>query len=86
METDWTAQRWFMAPNNTVYGGVRINVRGREPGGVVVSRREYERVCARLTEDLLELVNVDTGEPVVHGVSRTEEHYRRDRSMRSRTC
>ncbi|MGH2985785.1 MAG: hypothetical protein ACRDLO_03740, partial [Solirubrobacterales bacterium] len=75
---DWTGQRWFLAPNNTVYGGVRINVRGREAGGVVAAGSEYERVCEQLAEDLLELVNVDTGEPVVKGVSRTEDHYRRD--------
>jgi predicted AlkP superfamily phosphohydrolase/phosphomutase len=75
---DWTGQRWFLAPNNTVYGGVRINVRGREAGGVVAAGSEYERVCEQLAEDLLELVNVDTGEPVVKRVSRTEDHYRRD--------
>jgi predicted AlkP superfamily phosphohydrolase/phosphomutase len=74
---DWTAQRWFLAPNNTVYGGVRINLRGREPGGVVAPGAEYERVCEQLAEDMLELVNVDTGELVVNGVSRTEDHYRR---------
>ena len=76
-EHDWTRQRFFLAPNNTVYGGVRINVRGRERRGTVEPGAEYEAVCERLGKDLLELVNVDTGEPVVNGISRTEDHYRR---------
>ena len=74
---DWTGQRWFLAPNNTVYGGVRINLRGREPGGVVEPGADYDAACEQLAQDLLELVNVETGEPVVNGVSRTEDHYER---------
>lgn len=78
VDHDWTGQRWFLAPNNTVYGGVRINVRGREARGVVAADGEYEQACEQLAQDLLELVNVDTGDPVVKRVSRTEDHYRRD--------
>ena len=80
---DWTGQRWFLAPNNTVYGGVRINLRGREPGGVVEPGADYDAACEQLAQDLLELVNVETGEPVVNGVSRTEDHYERSRGRRA---
>ncbi len=76
-EYDWTGQRWFVAPNNTVYGGVRINLRGRESAGVVEPGAEYERACAELSEALLELVNVETGEPVINAVIPTAQMYRR---------
>lgn len=69
-EHEWSAQRWYLAPNNTVYGGVRINVRGREPNGLV-EPADLDRVCDGLAADLLDLVNVDTGEPVINRVTRT---------------
>lgn len=71
-------QRFFLSPNNFVFGGIRINLAGREPNGVVQPGAEYEAVCERLTEDLLALVNVATGKRVVHEVSRTSDHYDRE--------
>jgi predicted AlkP superfamily phosphohydrolase/phosphomutase len=38
---------------------------------------EYDAVCEQIRRDLLTLVNVDTGEPVVRAVKRTEDHYSR---------
>ncbi len=71
------AQRFFNSPNNTVYGGIRINLAGREPDGIVEPGAELDRICERLADDLLELVNVDTGAPAVDRVTRTDEHYER---------
>lgn len=71
-------QRFYVAPNNLVFGGIRINLVGREPNGRVHPGAEYDRICDQLTEDLLSLVNLDTGGPVVRGVSRTEDHYDRE--------
>jgi predicted AlkP superfamily phosphohydrolase/phosphomutase len=71
-------RRFFLSPNNSVYGGVRINLVGREPSGLVRPGSEYERVCAAIRQDLLGLVNVDTGEPVVRAVERTDDHYSRE--------
>ncbi len=76
-EEDPASQRFFNTPNNTVYGGIRLNLAGREPDGKVQPGAELERVRERLAEDLLELVNVDTGEPAVATVTRTEDHYER---------
>jgi predicted AlkP superfamily phosphohydrolase/phosphomutase len=81
---DWStaqeraAARFYLAPNNFVYGGVRINLAGREPQGRVQPGAEFEAVCDRLTEDLMALVNVDTGGPVVNGVARTADYHERD--------
>lgn len=72
------AQRFFSSPNNFVFGGVRINLAGREPGGLVRPGAEYDAVCDRLAEDLLALVNVDTGGPVVRHVARIDDHYHRE--------
>jgi predicted AlkP superfamily phosphohydrolase/phosphomutase len=61
-----------------VFGGVRVNLVGREPRGRVRPGVEYDAVCAQLSEDLLALVNVDTGRPVVRAVAHTDDHYDRE--------
>ena len=77
-EDERRQQLFFMAPNNFVVGGVRINLRGREREGRVAPGREFDQLCDRLREDFLTLVNVDTGAPVVRAVERTDAHYSRD--------
>ncbi len=75
---DRATRPWFRAPNNTVYGGIRINLQGREPDGQVAAA-DYNAVRDELTAELLALWNVDTGAPVVDRVVRTEDVYdRRD--------
>jgi predicted AlkP superfamily phosphohydrolase/phosphomutase len=69
-------QRFFLEPNNYVYGGVRLNKSGREPKGRV-SADAVGRVSADLERDLRALVNVETGGPVVRDVERAERWYRR---------
>jgi predicted AlkP superfamily phosphohydrolase/phosphomutase len=69
-------QKFFKEPNNTVYGGVRLNLMGREAKGCV-RPEEVDAVIAELTEGLLELVNVDTGKPVVRSVERCDRWYGR---------
>ena len=66
----------FQVPNNDAWAGIRINVVGREPRGRIRPGRELDAFCARLSGDLLELVNVDTGEPAVRGVVRTSDVHR----------
>ncbi|CAN7662165.1 alkaline phosphatase family protein [Phenylobacterium sp. LjRoot225] len=69
-------QRFFKEPNNTVHGGVRLNLMGREPRGCV-RPEEVDALIAEITEGLLELVNVDTGKPVIRGVERCERWHKR---------
>ncbi|MDQ4088285.1 MAG: hypothetical protein M3177_09810, partial [Pseudomonadota bacterium] len=73
---DRARRRFFAAPNNSVYAGIRLNLVGREPQGKV-RPEEAEEVLAALERDLLELVNVETGGPVVRAVHRSDGHYRR---------
>jgi predicted AlkP superfamily phosphohydrolase/phosphomutase len=73
---DRARQRFFMEPNNYVYGGVRLNLATREPRGCV-QPDGFDEVCKRLTNDLMALVNVQTGGPVVRAVERADRWYRR---------
>jgi predicted AlkP superfamily phosphohydrolase/phosphomutase len=69
-------QRYFSAPNNFVYGGVRLNLMGREPRGRV-RPEDADGVMAQLAQDLLALVNLDTGRPAIRRVERADRWYRR---------
>jgi len=73
---DRAASRYFMEPNNSVFGGVRLNLVGREPSGTV-EPRDAAAVLDQLTDDLLDIVNVATGRPVVRAVYRTDDYYER---------
>ena len=70
--TDWSRTRAFSLMAD-VNGYVRINLRGREAEGVVEPGAEYDRICAEISEGLLEFTDADTGEPVVAEVRRTDE-------------
>jgi len=76
-ELDPAAGRCFVIPNNN-YGGIRVNLAGREPAGIVRPGPEYEAFCTELTRDLLELVNLADGKPLVRRVLRTVDEYASD--------
>ncbi len=78
---DRARQHFFLEPNNSVYGGVRLNLAGREPRGCV-QPSEIDRIHAEMTEDLLALVDAKTGSPVVRAVERSDRWYRRSASDR----
>jgi predicted AlkP superfamily phosphohydrolase/phosphomutase len=69
-------RRWFVIPNNTVTGAVRLNVAGRDPDGCVEPGAAYDAACEELAGLLAELVNVDTGEPLVLSVTRADAVHR----------
>ncbi len=70
---DWRRTRAYCpsAPG----GGLWINLRGREPEGIVEPGAEYERVVAELHERLLAFRDPRTGALVVDAVHRREEIY-----------
>ncbi|MFL6204920.1 MAG: glycosyltransferase [Acidimicrobiales bacterium] len=65
-------RRWFWIPNNTAVSGLRFNVVGREPSGLV-AEADREALAAIIERGLLELINVDTGGPAVRRVVRAED-------------
>ena len=52
-----------------------MNLVGREPKGKVSPGREYDECCETLIRDLMNFVNVETGEPLVKRVIRSCDIY-----------
>jgi hypothetical protein len=72
---DPAAGRCFMVSNNFAHGGIRVNLIGREPEGKVHPGKEFDTFCAELTSDLMDIVNLQTGKPIVQRVIRTADMY-----------
>jgi predicted AlkP superfamily phosphohydrolase/phosphomutase len=67
--------RCFLVDNGLVVGGIRLNLAGREPQGLLTAPAAPE-FCQQLTRDLLDVVDVESGRPMVARVMRTDELYR----------
>jgi predicted AlkP superfamily phosphohydrolase/phosphomutase len=68
--TDWGRTEAFAIP--AFYASqIRVNLKGREPAGVVEPGTGYADVLDRLEADLVQLVDPASGEPVIAHVSRT---------------
>jgi predicted AlkP superfamily phosphohydrolase/phosphomutase len=69
-DVDWSATRAFsIGSDGTTM--IRINLAGREPLGIVAPG-DYERTLDEITRIATELVDADTGEPVVADVIRVD--------------
>jgi predicted AlkP superfamily phosphohydrolase/phosphomutase len=71
LHSELASRRFFAVPHNAHAGCVRINVKGREPHGVVEPGAEYESLIANLIRDLMQIRDADTGAPAVKEVART---------------
>jgi predicted AlkP superfamily phosphohydrolase/phosphomutase len=69
---DWKRTRFFALPSD-VGGLVRFNLQGRELKGIVRRGVEFDRLCDELVEALCALEDVETGEPIIAAVDRTDE-------------
>jgi predicted AlkP superfamily phosphohydrolase/phosphomutase len=58
-----------------MYGNLFVNLRGREPEGIINPGAEYDQLLSTMTEELLKLRDPATGGPVVSRVFRKEELY-----------
>jgi predicted AlkP superfamily phosphohydrolase/phosphomutase len=76
MILDMTRSRAFCLPGD-LQGYVRINLRGREPTGVV-AEDEYEAVCQEIETELMALRHRDTEAPVVSKVIRIRDLFKGD--------
>jgi len=68
------SRRFFPMPVFPSWGGVRLNLAGREPRGLV-QPADAETMLQLLETELLALRTVDTDEPMVRQVHRAEVHY-----------
>ena len=71
-EVDWPHTRVY---SEGMYGNLFVNLKGREPEGVVAAGAEYERLLDEITEKLLDLKDPDSGEAAVSQVFRKEDLY-----------
>lgn len=69
------SRRLFKVPNNELYGGVRVNLAGREPRGFVRPGDEYQTLLTQLTAELMELRDPDDDRPLVSAVYRTDDEH-----------
>jgi predicted AlkP superfamily phosphohydrolase/phosphomutase len=65
----------FPLNNGPAVSGIRLNLQGREPEGILRPGADAEAFCATLGRDLLDLVDAETGRAVVARVLRTAELY-----------
>ncbi len=70
MATDWARTRAW-----TEAGHVFVNLRGRQPEGVVEPGEECERLLSELEGELASLVDAESGEPVVAATTRGAEEF-----------
>jgi predicted AlkP superfamily phosphohydrolase/phosphomutase len=70
--SDWSRTVAFSIPS-LYTGHVRLNVRGREPAGIVEPGAEYREVIDRIETDLRALDDPVTGRPAVAAVHRTAD-------------
>ena len=74
MGNNWKDSLAFEVPSD-YSGAIRINLKGREPQGLVEPGEEFDRLCDQIAEDLLDLINPDTGEHAVAGVIKVKDMY-----------
>jgi predicted AlkP superfamily phosphohydrolase/phosphomutase len=71
----WCRARAFAVPSNNMTGAIRINLKGREPEGLVEPGAEYEALRQEIADALIALENPETGQSAVRWVARVEELY-----------
>jgi predicted AlkP superfamily phosphohydrolase/phosphomutase len=67
----------FLTDNGFPHSGLRLNLEGREPAGLV-RREDADAFCDRLAREFLALVHADSGLPMVAAVKRTRDLYSGD--------
>jgi predicted AlkP superfamily phosphohydrolase/phosphomutase len=72
---DARQSRCFPHTNGLAVGGIRLNLAGREPYGIVDQGAVAERLEDQLIQDLLDVVEERSRRPLVRRVLKTREHY-----------
>jgi predicted AlkP superfamily phosphohydrolase/phosphomutase len=80
---DWSTTRAFPVPMDHA-GYIRINLKGREPEGIVDPGKEYDALCAELARGFLSFRDSETGAPIARCVYRQHELAPTDAPSRDR--
>ena len=73
---DWKRTKAFFLPSDHFQGFISVNLKGREPWGVIQTGAEYDEVCSQLCYELKRLVNPKTGTPAVRDVVQISKIYK----------
>ena len=65
----------FPHENGNLISGIRINLLGREPDGLIKPGEELNNFCKKLSNNLLNIVDRDSGKPMVKRVIRTSDSF-----------
>jgi predicted AlkP superfamily phosphohydrolase/phosphomutase len=68
---DWSQSQIFDLPTDSL-GFLRVNLKGREPNGIVEPGKEYDELCQRISETFKQLVNPRTGKKVARKIFLTD--------------
>ncbi|HWP24701.1 MAG TPA: alkaline phosphatase family protein [Candidatus Binatia bacterium] len=71
----WGQTRAFLIENSNE-GYIRINLRGREPEGIVEAGKEYERLCDEIYSTVKTMTNPANGKLAARAVYKTDDIYR----------
>lgn len=71
-DVDWTKTRAFALGH---IGQIYVNLKGRQPSGIVAPGDEYEKLREQIRADLLKLKHPETGEQLIARVLNREEIY-----------
>lgn len=63
--------------------GIRINLQGREPEGVVAPGTPYETLCDEIAQALVEIRDPETNAPIIDRVYRRDELYQGPQAARA---
>jgi predicted AlkP superfamily phosphohydrolase/phosphomutase len=66
----------FQVEHNEISGAIRINLIGREQRGLIRPGTDYEEFCQWLSEEMLALLNPDTGQCIVDAVLHSDMVYK----------
>ena len=76
MACRWSGMRAFGVPTNYMTGAIRINLKGRDPNGLVQPGAEYNALCDQLADVFLALENPATGRKAVQWIARAGDFYK----------
>jgi predicted AlkP superfamily phosphohydrolase/phosphomutase len=65
----------FPMYNGNLVTGLRVNLTGREPSGIIEPGDEFDSFCDVLCKDLEKIVDYETGKPLIKRIIRTSELY-----------
>jgi predicted AlkP superfamily phosphohydrolase/phosphomutase len=67
--------RCFPHDNGGLVSGIRVNLLNREPMGFITPGVEYDDFCRQLSEDLLDVTDSASGQPLAKRVMKTSDQF-----------